>query len=70
VLIQISRKIRVTLSDTELQTLHEGEYFEVAASIGRVLVSEGYAVEAVADGDTFRRSPDVAHDDPIRRRSS
>lgn len=45
--IEIARTVRFTLWGVELQTLHPGEIFEVPPSVGRVLISEGYALETV-----------------------
>ena len=43
--IRIARMVRVTLSDTELQTLRPGEFYDVPPAVGRVLVSDGWAEE-------------------------
>jgi hypothetical protein len=58
VLIRIARLVRVTLSETELQTLRPGEFYDVPAPVGHVFVSEGWAVDAQDDRCTG------AHDDP------
>jgi hypothetical protein len=64
VLIQIERAVRLTLLDSEVQTLKAGEIYEVAPAIGRVLVGDGWASEVAAE----RREPldqvDAANDDP------
>jgi hypothetical protein len=51
VLIRIARQVRVTFSDTELQMLRPGEFYEVPPAVGRVLVSEGWAVEPEHEQD-------------------
>ena len=58
VLIRIARLVRVTLSETELQTLRPGEFYDVPAPVGRVFVSEGWAEAAPDDRGSG------AHDDP------
>jgi hypothetical protein len=68
VLIRIARLVRVTLSETELQTLRPGEFYDVPPAVGRVLVSEGWAEDAAADAYDDRRSP--AHDDRSERSTS
>jgi hypothetical protein len=67
VLIQISRMVRVTLSETELQTLRPGEFYDVPPAVGRVLVSEGWAVEPGDDAqDGWNDGPMSPYDDPRR----
>jgi hypothetical protein len=71
VLIRIARKVRVTLSDMELQFLHPGEFYDVPPAVGRVLVSEGWAVEP--DDDAYGASDEplhAAYDDPDQRSTS
>jgi hypothetical protein len=59
--IQIARAVRLTLLDSEVQTLKPGEIYEVSPAVGRVLVGDGWASEITAD----RREPcDTANDDP------
>jgi hypothetical protein len=68
VLIRIARLVRVTLSDAELQTLRPGEFFDVPPAVGRVLVSEGWAVDATSEVHDEWCSH--AHDDPRERPTS
>jgi hypothetical protein len=68
VLIRIARLVRVTLSDTELQMLRPGEFFDVPAAVGHVLVSEGWAVDAAREAHDDERTH--AHDDPAERSTS
>jgi hypothetical protein len=68
VLIRIARLLRVTLSDTDLQTLRPGEFYDVPPAVGYVLVSEGWAVDAaleMRDASSTR-----AQDDPSDRSTS
>lgn len=65
VLIRIARLVRVTLSDTELQMLRPGEFYDVPPAVGRVLVSEGWAVDEAHDEWRSR-----ADDDPSERPTS
>jgi hypothetical protein len=68
VLIRIARLVRVTLSETELQTLRSGEFHDVPPAVGRVLVGEGWAVDAASEAhDDWRVR---AHDDPSERSAS
>jgi hypothetical protein len=53
VLIRIARAARLTLLNSEIQTLKPGEIYEVAPAVGRVLIGDGWAAEVVAD----RREP-------------
>ena len=41
----MGRDVRLTLLDSEVQSLKAGEIYEVAPAIGRVLVSDGWACE-------------------------
>lgn len=41
----MGRDVRLTLLDSEVQTLKAGEIYEVSPAIGRVLVSDGWACE-------------------------
>lgn len=67
VLIQISRMVRVTLSETELQTLRPGEFYDVPPAVGRVLVSEGWAVQPEGDAqDAWNEGHRPSYDDPRR----
>jgi hypothetical protein len=68
VLIRIARLVRVTLSETELQTLRPGEFYDVPPAVGRVLVSEGWAVDAAREAWAEPRS--VAHDGPAKGSTS
>jgi hypothetical protein len=68
VLIRIARLLRVTLSDTELQTLRPGEFYDVPPAVGRVLVSEGWAVDAASEAHDDWRAR--AHDDASERSTS
>jgi hypothetical protein len=45
VLIRIARAVRLTLLGSEIQALNPGEIYEVAPSVGRVLVTDGWAME-------------------------
>ena len=63
--------VRVTLSETELQMLRPGEFYDVPPAVGRVLVSEGWAVAPDPDGpDPFGISVEAAHDAHSEPRSS
>jgi hypothetical protein len=63
--------LRVTLSETELQTLRPGEYYDVPPAVGRVLVSEGWAVEPdVEVQDTANDRGGAAPNDRGRRSTS
>ena len=67
-LIRIARLVRVTLSETDLQTLRPGEFYDVPPAVGRVLVSEGWAVDAAGEAhDTWSIR---AHADPSPRPTS
>jgi hypothetical protein len=68
VLIRIARFVRVTLSETELQTLRPGEFYDVPPAVGCVLVSEGWAVDAGHEVDDEGLSP--AHGDAPGRSTS
>jgi hypothetical protein len=68
VLIRIARFVRVTLSEAELQTLRPGEFYDVPPAVGRVLVSEGWAVDAASEAHDDWRSR--AHDDARERSTS
>jgi hypothetical protein len=68
VLIRIARLVRVTLSDTELQMLRPCEFYDVPPAVGRVLVGEGWAVDAAREAHDEWRSR--AHDDPSERSTS
>jgi hypothetical protein len=68
VLIRIARLVRVTLSETELQTLRPGEFYDVPPSVGRVLVSEGWAIET--NGVTCDDWASRANDVPSERATS
>ena len=68
VLIRIARLVRVTLSETDLQMLRPGEFYDVPPAVGRVLVSEGWAVDAASDAHDEWRSR--AHDDASERSTS
>ena len=68
VLIRIARLVRVTLSETDLQTLRPGEFYDVPPAVGRVLVSEGWAVEAALEAHDAWHTR--AHDDPSERSTS
>jgi hypothetical protein len=68
VLIQIARLVRVTLSETELQTLRPGEFYDVPAAVGRVLISEGWAVQP--ERDTLDEWSSPAQNDPSSRPTS
>jgi hypothetical protein len=68
VLIRIARLVRVTLSDAELQTLRPGELYDVPPAVGRVMVSEGWAVDAAGEAHHDWRSR--AHDDARERSTS
>jgi hypothetical protein len=68
VLIRIARLVRVTLSETQLQMLRPGEFYDVPPAVGRVLVSEGWAVDAAHEVPDDWRSR--AHDDPSERPTS
>jgi hypothetical protein len=68
VLIRINRLVRVTLSNTDLQTLRPGEFYDVPPAVGRVLVAEGWATDA---GPEFGEEwIGRAHDDPSARSTS
>ena len=67
-LIRIARLVRVTLSETDLQTLRPGECYDVPPAVGRVLVSEGWAVDAASEARDDWRSR--ADDDPSQRSTS
>ena len=60
--------MRVTLANTELQTLRPGEFYDVPPAVGRVLVGEGWAVHAELDAPNEWSSR--AHDDPSERSTS
>jgi hypothetical protein len=49
VLIEIARSVTLTLLGTAVQALKHGEIYEVAPSIGRVLVGDGWAVEVITE---------------------
>ena len=49
VLIEIARSVTLTLLGTVVQALKHGEIYEVAPSIGRVLVGDGWAIEVIAE---------------------
>jgi hypothetical protein len=68
VLIRIARLVRVTLLETELQTLRPGEFYDVPPPVGRVLVSEGWATDAASEARDEWRSR--AHDDAAERATS
>jgi hypothetical protein len=63
-LIQISRTVRLTLQDAELQALTIGEIYDVAPAIGQVLVNDGWAREVIAQSTLAWAGSDVANDDP------
>lgn len=70
-LIQIARLLRVTLFEKELQTLRPGEFYDVPPAVGRVLVSEGWAVQPHASTVDGSGEPvTCANDDPSEPRSS
>lgn len=61
----------MTLSETELQLLQPGEFYDVPPAVGRVLVSEGWAVAPETDAQGRVREPaEVAHDDASDRSTS
>ncbi|MGE0447172.1 MAG: hypothetical protein AB7P99_18255 [Vicinamibacterales bacterium] len=62
VLIQIARAVTLTLQDTTLQALRPGEIYDVAPAIGRVLVTDGWAREVIAQS-TVRWHDPVSADD-------
>lgn len=63
--------VRVTLSETELQTLRPGEFYDVPPAVGRVLVCEGWAIEPGADTqDAWNTRSDTVDGRPVRRSSS
>jgi hypothetical protein len=68
VLIRIARLVRVTLSETDLQMLRPGEFYDVPPAVGRVLVSEGWAVDARSEAPIEWRSR--AHDGHSERSTS
>jgi hypothetical protein len=68
VLIQIARLVRVTLSEAELQTLRPGEFYDVSPAVGRVLVGEGWAIEA--EHGMREEWSSHAHDEPAQRATS
>jgi hypothetical protein len=70
VLIQISRPVRLTLSQSELKTFNAGEIYEVPPAIGRVLISDGWAFEVVSESRNIWMGAASADDDPAHRRSS
>ena len=49
VLIEIARSVTLTLLGTAVQALKHGEIYDVAPSIGRVLVGDGWAVEVISE---------------------
>ena len=63
--------VRVTLSETELQMLRPGEFYDVPPAVGRVLVSEGWAIEPAADTqDAWNTRQNTIPNGPVRRSSS
>jgi len=64
VLIQIARAVTLTLHDTALQALRPGEVYEVAPSIGRVLVTDGWAREVIAQSSVQWHDAESANDGP------
>jgi hypothetical protein len=48
--------------------LRPGEFFDVPAAVGHVLVSEGWAVDAAREAHDDERTH--AHDDPAERSTS
>ena len=48
-LIEIARSVTLSLLGTAVQALKHGEIYDVAPSIGRVLVGDGWAVEVIKE---------------------
>jgi hypothetical protein len=67
VLIRIARAVRVTLSDTELQMLRPGEFYDVPPAVGLVLISEGWAESPSADAAEEWPDRETATDRAARR---
>src|SRR5688572_16729977 len=67
VLIQISRAVRLTLSESELKTFNSGEIYEVPPAIGRVLVSDGWAFEVISERRGIWTDTATADDNPSDR---
>jgi hypothetical protein len=67
VLIQIARAVRLTLLDSEVQTLKPGEIYDVAPAIGGVLVGDGWATEVATErqgpGDEIASANDEPGDE-------
>jgi hypothetical protein len=63
-MIQIARPARLTLLDSEVQTLKPGEIYEVAPAVGRVLVADGWAYEVGAGGPDRPADDASGADDP------
>ncbi|MQA31938.1 MAG: hypothetical protein GEU82_19240 [Luteitalea sp.] len=62
-LIEIARAVRLTLLGSHLQALNPGEIYDVAPAIGRVLVSDGWAIELAAERREVWNDIDRADDD-------
>ena len=64
VLIQISRPVRLTLSESELKSFQAGEIYEVPPAIGGVFIGDGWAFEVVSERRGIWNDAEMADDRP------
>ncbi len=60
----MARMVRLTLLGENVRTFRAGETFDVPPAIGQVLVSDGWAIEVVAERRDLWHGLDMANDDP------
>ena len=58
----MGRDVRLTLLDSEVQTLKAGEIYEMSPAVGRVLVSDGWACEVAPQESEPGNMPDMPPD--------
>ena len=66
---QIARAVRLTHENAEVQALQAGEIYDVSPAIGRVLVTDGWAREIIAQASVSWADLSVADDDEGALRS-